>query len=80
MTFGPTPEDSPNSALVLVAVLLYLVDKPIIFVYFISRFDQSRVIELFAETVESLFYMYRLTGDSKYQDMGWDVFEVKWLL
>ncbi|OWF52591.1 Endoplasmic reticulum mannosyl-oligosaccharide 1,2-alpha-mannosidase [Mizuhopecten yessoensis] len=27
------------------------------------------------ETVESLFYMYRLTGDKKYQEMGWNIFQ-----
>lgn len=25
------------------------------------------------ETVESLFYLYRLTGDRKYQDWGWEI-------
>lgn len=28
------------------------------------------------EYVESLFYMYRFTGDQKYRDLGWKVFEV----
>lgn len=27
------------------------------------------------ETLESLFYFYRLTGDAKYQDMAWEIFE-----
>ncbi|XP_069791897.1 endoplasmic reticulum mannosyl-oligosaccharide 1,2-alpha-mannosidase-like isoform X2 [Narcine bancroftii] len=27
------------------------------------------------ETVESLFYMYRLTQDKKYQDWGWEIFQ-----
>jgi mannosyl-oligosaccharide alpha-1,2-mannosidase len=27
------------------------------------------------ETVESLFYMYRITGDEKYRHMGWEIFE-----
>lgn len=26
------------------------------------------------ETIESVFYMYRLTGDKKWQDIGWDMF------
>ncbi|KAL1924216.1 uncharacterized protein VTP21DRAFT_7251 [Calcarisporiella thermophila] len=26
------------------------------------------------ETIESLFYFYRLTGNPKYQDMGWQIF------
>ncbi|XP_072816659.1 endoplasmic reticulum mannosyl-oligosaccharide 1,2-alpha-mannosidase isoform X1 [Vicugna pacos] len=27
------------------------------------------------ETVESLFYLYRFTGDRKYQDWGWDILQ-----
>ncbi|KAI8992647.1 glycoside hydrolase [Pilobolus umbonatus] len=27
------------------------------------------------ETIESLFIMYRLTGDQKYQEYGWEIFE-----
>eukprot|EP01133_Synstelium_polycarpum_P015435 gene15435-18304_t len=27
------------------------------------------------ETVESLFYLYRITGDTKYQEWGWRMFE-----
>jgi len=27
------------------------------------------------ETVESLFVMYRVTGDKKYQDMGWNIWQ-----
>jgi len=27
------------------------------------------------ETVESLFIVYRLTGDKKYQEYGWDIFQ-----
>lgn len=27
------------------------------------------------ETVESLYYLYWLTGDKKYQDWGWEIFE-----
>jgi hypothetical protein len=27
------------------------------------------------ETVESLFYMYRITGDAKYREWGWKIFE-----
>ncbi|XP_005106072.1 endoplasmic reticulum mannosyl-oligosaccharide 1,2-alpha-mannosidase-like [Aplysia californica] len=26
------------------------------------------------ETLESLFYMYRFTGDKKYRDWGWQIF------
>lgn len=28
-----------------------------------------------SETVESLFILYRVTGDSKYQEWGWKIFE-----
>lgn len=27
------------------------------------------------ETVESLFYLYRLTGDRTYQDWGWEILQ-----
>lgn len=27
------------------------------------------------ETVESLYYLYQLTGESKYQDLGWKIFQ-----
>lgn len=27
------------------------------------------------EALESMFYMYRISGDTKYQDMAWDMFE-----
>lgn len=27
------------------------------------------------ETVESLFYLYRFTKDSKYRDWGWDILQ-----
>ena len=27
------------------------------------------------ETVESLYYMYKITGETKYQDYGWKIFE-----
>ena len=27
------------------------------------------------ETLESLFILYRLTGDKKYQEYGWDIFQ-----
>jgi len=26
------------------------------------------------ETIESLYYFYRITGDTQYQDMAWDIF------
>ena len=30
------------------------------------------------ETIESVFYMYRLTGDRRWQDVGWTMF-VNWV-
>lgn len=30
------------------------------------------------ETIESVFYMWRITGDRKWQDEGWKMF-VKWV-
>ncbi|CDH50953.1 class i alpha-mannosidase [Lichtheimia corymbifera JMRC:FSU:9682] len=31
--------------------------------------------DLRPETIESIFYFYRLTGDTKYQDIAWSMFE-----
>ncbi|ORZ02201.1 glycoside hydrolase [Syncephalastrum racemosum] len=31
--------------------------------------------DLRPETLESIFYFYRLTGDPKYQDMAWNIFQ-----
>lgn len=31
--------------------------------------------QVFVETLESLFYFYRLTGDKSYQDRAWKIFE-----
>lgn len=27
------------------------------------------------ETVESIWYLYQITGDKKYQDWGWEIFQ-----
>ncbi|CAO3597767.1 unnamed protein product [Absidia cylindrospora] len=44
-----------------------------------SRIDQVRVIDgkyhLRPETLESLFVLYRITGDQKYQEYGWEIFK-----
>jgi endoplasmic reticulum Man9GlcNAc2 1,2-alpha-mannosidase len=37
--------------------------------------DADRHCLLRPETVESLYYLYKLTGDKKYQDYGWSIFE-----
>lgn len=37
--------------------------------------DADRHNLLRPETVESLYYLYELTGDKKYQDYGWNIFE-----
>jgi mannosyl-oligosaccharide alpha-1,2-mannosidase len=39
-----------------------------------SKIDDARYI-LRPEAIESVFYMYRLTGDSAYQDKAWEMFE-----
>ncbi|KAI7879575.1 seven-hairpin glycosidase [Lichtheimia hyalospora FSU 10163] len=36
---------------------------------------QDLSYDLRPETLESIFYFYRLTGDAKYQDMAWKIFE-----
>ncbi|OZJ07001.1 hypothetical protein BZG36_00038 [Bifiguratus adelaidae] len=38
-------------------------------------FSKSSRYILRPETVESLFYFYRYTGDKKYQDWGWNIFK-----
>ena len=35
----------------------------------------DRSYSLRPEAIESVFYMYRITGDPKYQDMGWKMFQ-----
>lgn len=37
--------------------------------------DADRHNLLRPETVESLYYMYKITGDQKYQDYGWKIFQ-----
>jgi mannosyl-oligosaccharide alpha-1,2-mannosidase len=39
-----------------------------------SKIDDARYI-LRPEAIESVFYMYRITGDPAYQDQAWDMFE-----
>lgn len=36
--------------------------------------DDGRYV-LRPEAIESIFYMYRITGDSKYQDIAWEMFQ-----
>ncbi|RIA85716.1 Glycoside Hydrolase Family 47 protein [Glomus cerebriforme] len=40
---------------------------------FIKRFDSHNLLR--PETVESLFIMWRLTGDVQYREWGWKIFE-----
>lgn len=37
--------------------------------------SNNRFFALRPETVESLFYMYRFTNDTKYRDWGWEIFQ-----
>jgi mannosyl-oligosaccharide alpha-1,2-mannosidase len=39
-----------------------------------SKIDDARYI-LRPEAIESVFYMYRITGDPEYQEQAWDMFE-----
>ncbi|KAF2069089.1 hypothetical protein CYY_009593, partial [Polysphondylium violaceum] len=41
----------------------------------LSGHGQPIFFRLRPETVESLFILYRLTGDTKYQEWGWNIFE-----
>jgi hypothetical protein len=44
--------------------------KPLLFPQPADRHNLLR-----PETVESLFYLYRVTGDHKYQDWGWEILQ-----
>jgi mannosyl-oligosaccharide alpha-1,2-mannosidase len=39
-----------------------------------SEVNDSRYV-LRPEAIESIFYMYRMTGERKYQDIAWDMFQ-----
>jgi mannosyl-oligosaccharide alpha-1,2-mannosidase len=39
-----------------------------------SAVDDGRYV-LRPEAIESIFYMYRITGESRYQDVAWEMFE-----
>jgi mannosyl-oligosaccharide alpha-1,2-mannosidase len=39
-----------------------------------TNIDDGRYI-LRPEAIESIFYMYRITGERKYQDMAWEMFQ-----
>jgi len=44
-------------------------NKEDIYVHYGAQYNLQR-----PETVESIFYMYRATGDKKYQNWGWEIF------
>jgi mannosyl-oligosaccharide alpha-1,2-mannosidase len=39
------------------------------------RFGGQLTFQLRPETIESLFYLYRMTNDQKYRDWAWEIFE-----
>jgi mannosyl-oligosaccharide alpha-1,2-mannosidase len=41
--------------------------------YFIPEGDEQW--DSFPESIESIFYAYRITGDSKWQDYNWEIFQ-----
>ena len=43
---------------------------------FSSRGNNDKLYLLRPETVESYFYLWRLTKDQKYREWGWDVVQV----
>ena len=43
------------------------------FGYFIPDGDEQ--YDSFPETIESIFYAYRITGDTKWQDYNWDIYK-----
>lgn len=40
-----------------------------------GHFITDAVYDSFPETIESIFYAYRITGDTKWQDYNWEIFE-----
>ncbi len=44
---------------------------------FSSRANNDKLYILRPETVESYFYLWRLTHDQKYREWGWDVVQVR---
>ncbi|KAG0051910.1 hypothetical protein BGZ83_003189 [Gryganskiella cystojenkinii] len=62
MTFTPSPETNG---------VTFEADKDT----FYKRGYGSNVYILRPETVESLWILYRLTGEKKYQDQAWEIFE-----
>ena len=45
------------------------------YMYIIQPLDRHNLLR--PETVESLFYLYRLTKDEKYRKWGWNIFNVR---
>lgn len=43
------------------------------FFYILQPADRHNLLR--PETVESLFYMYRFTKDTKYRDWGWEILQ-----
>jgi len=41
--------------------------------FYIKSADSHNLLR--PETVESLYYLYQITGDKKYQEWGWEIFE-----
>lgn len=61
--FNDVPLQHPNADTASVV-------KPDIIVHNLDAHNLLR-----PETVESLFYLYRILGDTKYQDWGWKIFQ-----
>lgn len=54
-------------------IVVFNTDKFKTYDYYIKRLDRHNLQR--PETVESLFYMYRLTGDEKYRQYGYEIFQ-----
>ena len=44
----------------------------------ISSRNNEKMYLLRPETVETYFYLWRLTHDQRYRDWGWEVVQVSW--
>lgn len=54
-------------------IVVFNTDKFKTYDYYIKRLDRHNLQR--PETVESLFYMYRITGDEKYRQYGYEIFQ-----
>ncbi|ORY13092.1 alpha-mannosidase IC [Clohesyomyces aquaticus] len=70
---GIMPETFTMHACPTLDVCPYDTGKPSVHPGFASVSDARYILR--PEAIESVFYMYRITGDSAYQDIAWEMFQ-----